>query len=208
MSKSLGNFVTIKEALKRWRPEAIRFFVLNSHYRSRVDFSEAALDAAGRGVERLHGAVAVLRGLLRAGADGGEVDAVWADRLADVRTRFAVAMDDDFNTAGALGVLFELTREVNSLLGSGEPTSQATLAAIDNVYRDCGEAVLGLIPDPLPQQAGAGLEDALVRLLIELRQEEREKKDWGRSDAIRDRLAEIGVVLEDGPDGTRWRLGR
>jgi len=208
MSKSLGNFVTIKEALKRWQPEAIRFFVLNGHYRSRIDFSEAALDAAGRGVDRLHGAVAVLRGLLRSGADGGEVDAAWADRLAEKRTRFAGAMDDDFNTAGALGVLFELTREVNSLLGSGEPASQATLAAIDRVYRDLGEAVLGLIPDPLPQQAGAGLEDALVRLLIELRQEAREKKEWGRSDAIRDRLAEIGVVLEDGPDGTRWRLGR
>ena len=208
MSKSLGNFVTIKEALKRWRPEAIRLFVLNGHYRSRVDFSEEALDAASGGVERLHGAVAILRDRLRAADDGGAVSSLWADKLADVRTRFAQAMDEDFNTAGALGVLFELTREVNGLLGSGEPVGQATLAAMDGVYRDLGEAVLGLIPDPLPQQAGAGLEDALVRLLIEFRQEAREKKDWARADAIRDRLAEIGIALEDGPEGTRWRLGR
>ncbi|MBC8449777.1 MAG: cysteine--tRNA ligase [Chloroflexi bacterium] len=208
MSKSLGNFVTIKEALKRWRPEAIRLFVLNGHYRSRVDFSEEALDAASGGVERLHGAVAILRDRLRAADNGGAVSSLWADKLADVRTRFAQAMDEDFNTAGALGVLFELTREVNGLLGSGEPVGQATLAAIDGVYRDLGEAVLGLIPDPLPQQAGAGLEDALVRLLIEFRQEAREKKDWARADGIRDRLAEIGIALEDGPEGTRWRLGR
>jgi cysteinyl-tRNA synthetase len=208
MSKSLGNFVTLKEALQTWRPEAIRLFILNSHYRSRVDLTDEALDAAGRGVERLHGAVAGVRERLRAAPEGGDVDPAWAAKLATVRTRFGEYMDDDFNTAGALGVLFELTREVNGLLGTGDPVSQATLAEIDGVYRDLGETVLGLIPDPLPQQAGAGLEDALVRLLIEFRQEARAQKDWARADAIRDRLTEIGVALEDGPEGTRWRLSR
>lgn len=208
MSKSLGNFVTIKEALRRFRPEAIRLFILNGHYRGRLDFTEEALEAASGGVERLHGAVAALRDRLRTADDGGEVDAAWADRLADMRARFGQAMDEDFNTAGALAVLFEFTREVNALLASGEPVNRATLAAIDGVYRDLGETVLGLIPDPLPQQAGAGLEDALVRLLIELRQEARQRKDWARADAIRSRMAEIGIILEDGPEGTRWRLGR
>jgi cysteinyl-tRNA synthetase len=209
MSKSLGNFITLKDALQRWRPEAIRLFILNGHYRSRIDLTDEALGAASRGVERLHGAVAALRGQLRAAADdGGDVDPVWADRLASVRTRFGESMDDDFNTAGALAVLFELTREVNGLLGSSGPVSQSTLAAIDAVYRDLGQAVLGLVPDPLPEQAGAGLEDALVQLLIEFRQEARSQKDWERADAIRDRLAEIGVALEDGSEGTRWRLSR
>lgn len=208
MSKSLGNFVTIKQALRRFRPEAIRLFILNGHYRSRLDFTEEALEAASGGVERLHGAVAALRDRLRTADDGGEVDAAWADRLADMRARFGQAMDEDFNTAGALAVLFEFTREVNALLASGEPVNRATLAAIDGVYRDLGETVLGLIPDPLPQQAGAGLEEALVRLLIELRQEARQRKDWARADAIRSRMAEIGIILEDGPEGTRWRLGR
>ncbi|MDH7484646.1 MAG: cysteine--tRNA ligase [Anaerolineae bacterium] len=208
MSKSLGNFVTIKQALERFRPEAIRLFILNGHYRSRLDFTEEALEAASGGVERLHSAVAALRDRLRAADDRGEVDTAWAERLAEVRARFGQAMDEDFNTAGALAVLFEFTREVNALLASGASVNQATLAAIDGLYRDLGETVLGLIPDPLPRQAGAGLEDALVRLLIELRQEARQQKDWARADAIRSRLAEIGIILEDGPEGTRWRLGR
>jgi len=207
MSKSLGNYITIKEALKRWRPEAIRLFILNGHYRSRIDFTEGALDAASKGMERLHGAVAGLRDRLRTAEDGEEVDPAWAENLDGYRSRFVEAMNDDFNTAGALAVLFELTREVNSLLASGKPLGRATLAAIDGLYRELGEEVLGLIPDPLPQQeVGAGLTDALVRLLIELRQEAREKKDWKRADAIRSRLAEIGIILEDGPEGTRWRL--
>jgi len=169
---------------------------------------DEALDSAGRGVERLHGAVAVVRDRLRDAPEGGEVDSLWSGKLAEVRTRFGDSMDEDFNTAAAIGVLFDLTREVNGLLGSGDPVSRPTLAAIDAVYRDLGETVLGLIPDPLSEQAGAGLEDALVRLLIEFRQEARAQKDWARSDAIRDRLAEIGVTLEDGADGTRWRLSR
>jgi len=157
---------------------------------------------------RLHGAVAILRDRLRDAPDAGEMDPLWAEKLSEVRNRYAEAMDEDFNTAAAIGVLFELTRDVNGLLGSGDPVSRPTLAAIDAAYRDLGETVLGLIPDPLSEQAGAGLEDALVRLLIEFRQEARAQKDWSRSDAIRDRLAEIGVALEDGADGTRWRLNR
>jgi cysteinyl-tRNA synthetase len=208
MSKSLGNFVTLKDALRSWPAEAIRLFVLNGHYRSRVDFTEDALDAATKGVERLHMAVALLRDRMRSAPHGGDVEQAWADRLADVRSRFGEAMDEDFNTAGALGVLFELTRDVNGWLGSGEPAGEATLLAVDLVYRDLGETVLGLIPDPLPQQSGAGLEDQLVRLLIEFRQEAREKRDWARADAIRDRLAEMGIALDDGPEGTRWRLSR
>jgi len=208
MSKSLGNFITIKEALKRWPPEAIRLFILNGHYRSRIDFTEEALDSARRGVERLHTAVAAVRDRLRTAAEEGEVDPTWAEKLTDYRSRFTEAMDDDFNTAGALSVLFELTREVNGLLASGEPASRATWAAIDGLYRELGEEVLGLIPDPLPQQMDAGLTDKLVQLLIELRQEAREKRDWARADAIRSRLAEMGIILEDRPEGTRWRIGR
>jgi cysteinyl-tRNA synthetase len=208
MSKSLGNFVTLKDALKRWPAEAIRLFVLNGHYRSRIDLTDDALAAAAKGVDRLHMAVATLRERLGAAGEGGEVDAAWAEKIAATRQRFGEAMDDDFNTAGALGALFEFTREVNGLLGSGAEVNRATLVALDQVYRDLGEAVLGLIPDPLPRQAGAGLEDALVRLLIEFRQEARAQKDWAKADAIRNRLAEVGVTLEDGAGGTRWRVSR
>jgi cysteinyl-tRNA synthetase len=207
MGKSLGNFVTIKDALQRHEPMTIRFFILSSHYRSPTDFSEAALGAAGKGLERLYGAVGLVRDRLATAEDGGS-DAAFQQVLDEHKARFIEAMDDDFNTPQALAALFDLNKEVNTLLNSGEPVSRGMLEAIDGLYRELGGDILGIIPDQLPEEAGAGLEDALVQILIDLRQEFRQAKDWAKSDAIRDRLAEVGIALEDGPDGTRWRLVR
>ena len=146
------------------------------------------------------------------GADGtdgtDEADAVVLANLEEIKARFEEAMDGDFNTPQAVAVLFDLGREVNTLLNSGEPLSGATLAAIDDLYRRLGGDVLGIVPDQLPEDAGVGLTDELVRILIEMRAEARQKKDWATADAIRDRLAAIGIALEDGPEGTRWRLAR
>jgi len=207
MGKSLGNFVTIKDALQRHEPMAIRFFILSSHYRSPTDFSEAALEAASKGLERLYGAVKLVRDRLATAEDSG-ADAAFQKVMDEHKARFIEAMDDDFNTPQALAALFDLTRDVNTLLNSEEPVSRGTLEAIDGLYRELGGDVLGIIPDELPEEAGAGLEDALVQILIDLRQEFRQAKDWAKADAIRDRLAEVGIALEDGPDGTRWRLYR
>jgi len=207
MGRSLGNFVTIQDALQRHEPMTIRFFILSSHYRSPTDFSEAALEAAGKGLERLCGAVRLVRDGLATAEDGG-ADAAFQKVLDEHKARFTKAMDDDFNTPQALAALFDLTKEVNTLLNSGEPLSRGTLEAIDSLYRELGGDVLGIIPDQLPEEAGAGLEDALVQILTDLRQEFRQAKDWAKADAIRDRLAEVGIALEDGPDGTRWRLER
>jgi cysteinyl-tRNA synthetase len=207
MGKSLGNFVTIKDALQRHEPMAIRFFILSSHYRSPTDFSEAALEAASKGLERLYGAVKLVRDRLDTAEDSG-ADAAFQKVMDEHEARFIEAMDDDFNTPQALAALFDLTRDVNTLLNSEEPVSRGTLEAIDGLYRELGGDVLGIIPDQLPEEAGAGLEDALVQILIDLRQEFRQAKDWAKADAIRDRLAEVGIALEDGPDGTRWRLYR
>jgi cysteinyl-tRNA synthetase len=207
MGKSLGNFVTIKDALQRHEPMTIRFFILSSHYRSPTDFSEVALEAAGKGLERLYGAVRLVRDHLATAEDGG-VDAAFQQVLDEYKARFIEAMDDDFNTPQALAALFDLTKEVNTLLNFGEPVSRGMLEAIDGLYRELGGDVLGIIPDQLPEEAGAGLEDALVQILIDLRQEFRQAKDWAKADAIRDRLAEVGIALEDGPEGTRWRLHR
>jgi cysteinyl-tRNA synthetase len=207
MGKSLGNFVTIKDALQRHEPMTIRFFILSSHYRSPTDFSEAALEAAGKGLERLYGAVRLVRDRLATAEDGG-ADAAFQQVLDEHKARFTEAMDDDFNTPQALAALFDLTKEVNTLLNSGEPVSRGTLEAIDGLYRELGGDVLGIIPDRLPEEAEAGLEGALVQILIDLRQEFRQAKDWAKADAIRDRLAEVGIALEDSPEGTRWRLVR
>ncbi len=208
MGKSLGNFVTVKDVLGQHDPMTLRFFILSSHYRSNTDFSEEALEAAGRGYQRLIGAVGLLRQRL-ADTDFEEPpDQALLQVLDEHRRRFLEAMDDDLGTPQALAALFDLNKEVNTLLNSGELISRETLTAIDEVYRTLGGDILGVIPDELPQEAGAGLDGELMALLIELRAQARKNRDWATADTIRDRLAEIGVALEDRPDGTTWRVSR
>ena len=207
MGKSLGNAIYLKDLFQRHDPMVVRFFILSSHYRSVTDFSEEALHAAGRGLARLTGAVARLRDRLR-DATGDQADAQWEARLGEYRQRFTEAMDDDFNTPRAIAALFDLSREVNAALDTGETVSRATLEAIDDFYRTCGGEVLGFLTEDLAgsDQGDGELLDGLVRLLIDIRRQARQERDWARADAIRDQLAELGVVLEDGPEGTRWRL--
>jgi cysteinyl-tRNA synthetase len=208
MGKSLGNFTTIKDALSRHSPMTIRFFILNSHYRSPIDFTEEALEAAGRGHERLMSAITLTRQLL-AEADPAEApDPGFVGVIDEHRARFLAAMDDDFNTPQALAVLFDFNREVNSLLNQGQPPSAGTLKAIDDLYRELADGILGIVSDSLEAQPSAGLEGELISLIADLRAEARTRKDWKTADLIRDRLGEIGVVLEDRPEGTTWRLKR
>ena len=206
MSKSLGNTLTIKDALKRWRPEAIRTFILSSHYGSPIDFSDEAVDAAYKGWQRIWGAVTLVRDQLRRAAPG-EAGAEATAMLDAARAAFIERMDDDFNTPAGLAVLQDLTRQVNTLINEGGPQTQGTLAAIDALYRELGGDVLGVVPEQAESTADAAREDGLVRLLIALRAEARAKKDWATGDTIRDRLKELGIVLEDRPDGTIWKLG-
>jgi len=208
MGKSLGNFTTLKQAFTRYAPLVVRFFVLSSHYRSPIDFSDGALDAAAKGLERLHGAVKLAQDhLARAGAPAGDPDAAMGRALEELKKRFLEAMDDDFNTAIALGVLFDMARQTNTWLNAGAPLSAATLAAIDAQYSALAGDVLGLLPARFGSEGEkAGLTDGLLGLLLELRQEARKSKDFARADHIRNRLNELGVALEDGPDGTRWRI--
>lgn len=211
MGKSLGNSISIKDALSRHAPMTIRFFVLSSHYRSPTDFSEGALDAAARGLDRLSSTVALVRERLGS-ATGEDTDPDWMAKLDEYRDRFVAGMDDDFNTPRAIAALFDLSREVNTLLNSSQPVSRATLDAMDSVFQTLGSQVLGILFEG--QASGAGAEadsdlvDGLVRMLLDFRQEARQGRDWAKADAIRDRLGDIGIALEDGPDGTRWRLGR
>jgi len=214
MGKSLGNHITIKQVFsgdslrlsRGYSPMAVRFFVLSSHYRSRLDFSDEGLGAAERGVARLHDAVRRVRERLVT-AEEGPADAVVEGELAAHKARFLKAMDDDFNTPVAVSVLFDVTHESNSRTEGGD-TNRGTLLAYDAFYRELGDTVLGLIPDDLPGLDQTGLTEDLMRLLIDLRAEFRAQKEWSRADDIRGRLAQFGVTLEDGPEGTRWRLER
>jgi len=210
MGKSLGNAIYIKELLERHDPMTIRFFVLGSHYRSVTDFSEEALVAASRGLERLTSAINLVSDRLR-DSQGDEADAEWVARLDGYRAQFAEAMDDDFNTPRAIATLFDLSRDVNTQLNSSRPLSQATWAAIDGLYQALAGSVLGLRLEgrvAAASQAGGELVNGLVRMLIDVRRQARDARNWAQADAIRDRLSEMGIVLEDGPDGTRWRLSR
>jgi cysteinyl-tRNA synthetase len=208
MHKSLGNFVTLKEAFEQYSPLAIRFFILGSHYRSPLDFSEIALQAANKGLERLHGAVQAVRERLLSADSGTDLtNRAFVAKLAEHKARFLEAMDDDFNTAAAIGVLFDLTKEVNTLLDSEQEISRETLAAINDLYCELGGDVLGVIPDEIVKGV-AGLEEPLIELLIETRLRLRKAQEWNWADEIRARMAELGIALEDRPEGTRWRISR
>ena len=199
MGKSLGNFVTIKEALKLYSPMALRLFVLGSHYRSPVDYTEEAMRAAQRGWERLKRAVGMVKERIRYAPDGPE-DRELSEAVRRCERDFSEAMDDDFNTPGALGALFELTREVLAGLESGTP-SKATLKKVEDLYSRLAGGVLGF----RFEEEGGGREEDLLDLLVEVRAELRRAKNWELADRIRERLRELGIALEDRPEGTVWR---
>jgi cysteinyl-tRNA synthetase len=206
MSKSLGNFITIKDILKKYRPEAVRFFILSGHYRGPIDFSDEALEAASKGWERLTGpALAVGQRLRSPGLPGG-TDSGVETAIAEARAAFIAAMDDDFNSAAALAGLFEFNKIVNTLLNAETPATRGALEAIDAFYRDLNN-VLAIFPDSsVASDTNAEREAGLIQFLIELRAEARQRKDYAAGDAIRKRLAELGVTLEDGKEGTRWKI--
>jgi len=206
MSKSLGNFVTVQEALERFRPEAVRCFILSSHYANPVDYSDAALEAAQKGWERMMGAVRLVRQTM-ADAPPDGAGSGFLTTLDQARARFVAAMDDDFNAPAALGVLQQLTTEVNTLLHAGQAVGRPVLEAVDALYRELGGGVLGIVPDDLADGGGqAERLDGLVRLLVALRAEARAARDFAASDRIRDEMAELGVLLEDRADGTVYRV--
>ena len=205
MSKSLGNTLTIKDALQRWRPEAIRTFILSSHYSNPIDFSDEAVEAAFKGWQRIWGAVTLVRDQLRR-AETGKANADVLAMLEKAKAIFVEKMNDDFNMPAALASLQDLTRQVNTLLNEGQAQNRETLDAIDQLYRELGGDVLGIVPEQAESSVNAEREDGLMHLLIDLRAKARAQKDWATSDQIRDQLRDLGVVLEDRADGTIWKL--
>jgi cysteinyl-tRNA synthetase len=216
MGKSLNNFITLKQAFpgpdeknerltRKYDPLAVRQLILNSHYRSPLDFSDAALTAAQSGYDRITKAVVAIR--KKKGSTGqGDIDSAVVDRLGQLREKFETAMNDDLNTSVALSVVFELVKLANELLPQNNVTAQ-TLEVVDELFSRLGGDVLGVVQDEY-QQAGNSDEkvvDGLVGILIEQRSAARGRKDFATSDAIRDKLDEIGIVLEDKPGATTWR---
>ena len=206
MSKSLGNFYTIKDALKLHRAEVLRTFILTSHYRNPVVFSEEALAAASKGWERIYGAVRLTREKLHSAEESDAGNAFLAT-LDTAREQFIEAMDDDFNAPVPWQPVRSDARGEHAAqqrAGSG----QGGAGSVDTTYRELGGQVLGIVPDEINAASGADAErqDGLVRMLIDLRADARAAKDFATADRIRDQLAGLGIVLEDRPDGTIWRV--
>jgi cysteinyl-tRNA synthetase len=198
MSKSLGNFFTVREILARYRPEVVRFFILNSHYRSPLNYCDENLDEANAALTRLYTA---LRGLVLPPLPVGEG---WGEGF---RTRFHAAMNDDFNTPEAIAVLFELAREVNK----ARTPNRDEAAGLAAVLKELG-GILGLLQADPEEFLKGGVSDSeeelsaeAIETLIQQRLDARRNKEWAEADRIRNELKEKGIVLEDGAGGTTWR---
>ena len=192
MSKSLGNFFTVREVLKQFRPEVLRYFILASHYRSPLDYSDENLDAAKSALTRLYTALK-------------DLPDVSAPANTEYEQRFNAAMDDDFNTPVAVAVMFDLVRDINKAR-IDDPTQAAALGAL---LRKLG-GILGILQrkaDDYLKSGGTtgGLSDGDIEALITQRLAARKTRNFAESDRIRDELKAQGVVLEDGPGGTTWR---
>lgn len=218
MSKSLGNFFLVKDILAHYPPEVLRFFILSTHYRSPLNFSDEQLAEAGRSLDRLRTAVENIKYLASTTVARGESDASQAllAAAAQARTDFDAAMDDDFNTALAISVLHSLAKEINiyysAVMAGKVPVAGEAIASAQTVYYELADILGLLVAERVGNtdvcgapSAGDANAPALLDLIVEIRQEARKKKDWATADRIRDRLGELGYVIEDSPQGARWK---
>ena len=228
MSKSLGNFFLVRDILAKYPGELVRYFLLSTHYRSPLDFDDEKLAVAERGLERIRTSYRLLTEALglpvkqeaNEGQGDSKPDSAFSARINEINKAFKEAMNDDFNTALAIGVFFDLAREVNTMVRqigesiSGEEIKSLNLAketfkifndvlAIFGVEAETGELNL----DRVKPDDNTVLTDGLINLLAEVRQSARAKKDWAAADRIRDGLKELGIIMEDTPQGVRWKRG-
>jgi cysteinyl-tRNA synthetase len=197
MSKSLGNIISIKEFLTRRDADVMRMLVLNGSYRAPLMFNDETLDGAEKGLERIKSALRPAPD--KAGPASDATLTALGAQLEMTRNGYTSAMDDDFNTAGALGTLFDLVRAINTARDAG--ASAVQLKPAQDTLRELA-GVFGL---RLSEKTGSEGADKYIELLVEVRSEVRKQKLWSLSDLIRDRLKDLGVTIEDSKEGVKWR---
>jgi cysteinyl-tRNA synthetase len=198
MSKSLGNGVNVKDLLKTVKAQTLRFFFLSTHYRNPLNFTDDGLRQAANGLERLQNGLANLRYRLQSADQAGEPDPGIAEAVARNKTMFVEKMNDDFNTADAITAMFDLVSEANVYL-SRPDANAATIRLLIETLEEW-DGVLGI----LAEDGEELLDEEIERLIVE-RAEARKAKNWARADEIRDLLTAKGILLEDTPQGVRWR---
>jgi cysteinyl-tRNA synthetase len=218
MSKSLGNFLTIREALTKTTPEVLRLVLLSTHYRMPLDFSEQKIEEADKGLTRIYETLARTDAVLGANtplalADKQIPNSELGARNSELLDRFREAMDDDCNTARAFGAVFETIRELNRMLDAGETDNLAVvrqdLVAIGSVLGVMNENPAQFLEQRKQRGlAQAQLTPEVIEQLIAERAAARKARDFKQADAIRARLAEQGVILQDSPTGTTWTIER
>jgi cysteinyl-tRNA synthetase len=196
MSKSLKNFFTVRQVLDDFTKEDIRFFILNTHYRGPLNFSEAAMEESAASLRRLNNTYCALKGAI--GAADGDNDA--AELVEKARQGFIESMDDDFNTRAAISGIFDLARETNRLLAEGV-LSREGAANIVGFFEEIDQ-VLGVLAG---DEERVDVSSDIIQILIEVRQELRERKLFDLADSIRDKLLQKGIELEDTAEGIKWK---
>ena len=199
MSKSLGNFFTVRDVAEKYGYEPIRFFLISSTYRNPINYSMEIIEQGIAALERLYNCKSALAFAAAHAADG-EMDAAFAEKLTARREQFIAAMDDDLNTADAIAALFELVRDINLMLADGKATDK-TVAAARALFAELAD-VLGLLYAKKEDAA-----DEEIDRLIAARTAARAAKNWAEADRIRDELKAQGIVLEDTPQGVKWHRG-
>ncbi len=217
MSKSLNNFLTIREVLEQYPPEVIRLFIFSTHYRNPLDFSEAALQDAAAGLDRMYDCLARIAACERGNAKPS-VTAKDREKVESLRQRFEYAMDNDFNTARGIGLLFDTVKILNKgvqaagsrpcpedldLLRQGGGTVRELAGIMGLLQQD---AVTWIESKKKKLLAGLAVTVEDIEKMIQDRAGARQKKDWAAGDAIRDQLLKHGIELKDGPDGTTWDI--
>lgn len=206
MSKSKNNFFTVEDILKEYPGEVVRFFILQTHYRSPLDFSDDRLKEAQTSLARLQTTQGYIEELAKKQGAGEATAAELAKKAEELRAAFDEAMDDDFNTALAISQLFALSKEINIYyqdVTAGKAFDAENFAKVKNVW-DAMAGIIGLF-EQQEEAADDGLTEKLMELIISIRQDARKNKNWAIADKIRDDLKVAGIALEDTKNGVRWK---
>jgi cysteinyl-tRNA synthetase len=204
MSKSLGNFVTAHDAIEKYGARVIRFFLAAIHYRSPIDFNEKDLKQAKRNLERLTNAIDSF-GTLKESEQRKLDDEALLQKTREVKQKFEEAMDDDFNTSLAVSAMFDLVKEINKYTETHAEIERQVKKEISEIIKTLVENVIGITMERRKPESDKLVKD-LVKLILTIRQQIRERGDWKTSDDIRSKLQKLGVIVEDATEESKWKI--